>query len=314
MRTLLAASFTAAMLLAAPAIATAQTVGMGTMSQGTLSFSTGSVISQVLNETAGLETRVQPNTGETVLIPLVNAGELDFGIANVLEGGDAYVGEYSFYGMRQENLRVAAVLYPLRVAFFVREDSDIHSIGQLAGLRVVSDFSAMGSLDRVALAVLANGGLGWEDIVPVPVPNVVKGAEQFMNDRADMFFFAVGAAKVAEVDASIPLRVLPLSDDPEAAARMNAVFASAYLTEVPAAPNFAGVSEPTNVMGYDNLLLTSTHVSDELVTAVLDTLANQKEELIAGFPLFRGLDPELLVKEGMPLPYHPASLAWQDSR
>ena len=62
----------------------AGTVGVGTMSQGTLSFSTGSVIAKTMKEKMGLEARVQPNSGETVLIPLIDSGELDFGIANAL--------------------------------------------------------------------------------------------------------------------------------------------------------------------------------------------------------------------------------------
>ena len=294
--------------------AKADTVGLGTMSQGTLSFSTGSVIAKVLNGKAGLEARVQPNTGETVLIPLVNQGELDFGIANVLEGGDAFNGEFSFSGIKQDKLRIAAVLYPLRVAYFVRADSDIKSIADMRGKRVVSSFAAMGSLNRVAGAILANGGLSEADIVPVPVPNVIKGAEQFLNGRADVFFFAVGAAKVAEVDASIKIRVLPLSDERDAVARMHEVFASSYLAKVPPLPNFAGVSEPSNVLAYDNLLLTGTHVADETVAKVLKTLAGNKEDLIAGFPLFRGLNPDKLVKEGMPLPFHDGATAWSKSR
>ena len=294
--------------------AKADTVGLGTMSQGTLSFSTGSVIAKVLNGKAGLEARVQPNTGETVLIPLVNQGELDFGIANVLEGGDAFNGEFSFSGIKQDKLRIAAVLYPLRVAYFVRADSDIKSIADMRGKRVVSSFAAMGSLNRVAGAILANGGLSEADIVPVPVPNVIKGAEQFLNGRADVFFFAVGAAKVAEVDASIKIRVLPLSDERDAVARMHTVFASSYLAKVPPLPNFAGVSEPSNVLAYDNLLLTGTHVADETVVKVLKTLAGNKDDLIAGFPLFRGLNPDKLVKEGMPLPFHDGATAWSKSR
>jgi hypothetical protein len=315
MRALSAFAAIVALVLAAPPGARAdETVGVGTMAQGTLSFSTGSVLAQVLNNKAGLETRVQPNTGETVLIPLVNQGELDFGIANVLEAADAYLGEFSFSGIAQEELRVAAVLYPLRVAFFVREDSPAQTLADLNGLRVVSGFSAMGSIDRVAGAVLANGGLTASDYTGVPVPNVITGAEQFTNDRADSFFFAVGAAKVAEVHASVPLRILPLSDAADAVQRMQAIFPSSYVSQVPPSPSFAGVTEPTNVMAYDNLLLTGTHVPDELVQQVLETLATQQEDLIAGFPLYRGLDPNLLVKDGMPLPFHDGAVAWAEAR
>lgn len=294
--------------------ARADTVGLGTMSQGTLSFSTGSVIAKVMNEKIGLEARVQPNTGETVLIPLINQGELDFGIANVLEGGDAFAGAFAFKGNPQKKLRIASVLYPLRVAYFVRADSDIKTIADLKGKRVPAGFSAMGSLDRVAGAVLANGGLSEGDIKPVLVPNVIKGAEQFLNGRADAFFFAVGAAKVAEVDASVKIRVLPLTDDPAAIERMHKPFPSSYLAKVPPLPNFAGVSKPTFVLAYDNLLLTGTHVPEATVKKVVEGLAAHKKDLIAGFPLFRGLHRDKLVKDGMPLPFHDGAMEWHKTK
>jgi TRAP transporter TAXI family solute receptor len=294
--------------------AQAGTVGVGTMAQGTLSFSTGSVIAKLMNEQLGLEARVQPNTGETVLIPLINQGELDFGIANVLEAADAYQGEGDFAGRAQDKLRIAAVLYPLRVALFVRADSDIHSIADLKGKRVTTGFSAMGTIERVLNSVFANGGLEPSDVKPVPVPNVIKAAEQFVNGRADAFFFAVGAAKVAEVDASVKVRVLPMSDAPDAVERMKAIFPYGYLIQVPPLPNFAGVSEPTYVLGYDNLLLTATHVPADLAKAVAAGLAENKEVLIEGFPLFRSFEPDKIVKPDMPVPYHDGVKAWQASR
>ena len=99
--------------------AQAENLGLGTMSQGTLSFTTGTVLAKVLNENTDLEARVQPNSGESVLIPLINAGDLDFGIANVLEAQQASSGTGVFEGKKQDNLRIAAVLFPLRTAFFV---------------------------------------------------------------------------------------------------------------------------------------------------------------------------------------------------
>jgi TRAP transporter TAXI family solute receptor len=304
----------AASWLAAAGAAGAQTVGVGTMPQGTLSFSTGSVIAKVMKEAMDVEARVQPNSGETVLIPLVNSGELDFGIANVLEAAEAAAGQGVFAGQPQENLRVAAALYPLRVAFFARADSDIHTLQDLKGKRVTLGFSAMGAVDTIARAVLANGGVSEDDVTPVLVPNVVVGADQFLNDRADAFFFAVGAAKPAEVNASVPIRVIPMQESAEAVERLHTVFPDSYVAIAPPLPNFAGVFEPTPVLGYDNLLLTNADVADALVTKVLDGLADNQEALIAGFPLFRGLDPDKLYKENLATPFHPATAAWASAR
>lgn len=294
--------------------AQADTVGVGTMSQGTLSFSTGSVIAKIMKEKMGMEARVQPNSGETTLVPLLNNGELDFGIANVLEAAHAYLGEGDYAGRPQKNLRIAAVLYPLRTVMFVRKDSDIQTIADLKGKRVTFGFSAMGTIDTVIKSLLANGGLTEADIKPILVPNVVKGAERFVNGRADAFFFAVGAAKVKEVNAGIPIRAIPMDDSPAAMKRFNAIFPGGYLAEVPPLPNFAGVLKPTKVLAYDNILLAGAHVSDEMARTVADGLARHKKDLVAGFPLFRGLDPDKIHKEGMQVPFHPGTLDWVKNR
>ena len=59
--------------------ARADTVGLAMMPQGTL----GSSIANDLNEKIDVGAVSQPNSGETALIPLVNLGELDFGIVNI---------------------------------------------------------------------------------------------------------------------------------------------------------------------------------------------------------------------------------------
>lgn len=294
--------------------AQAQTVGVGTMSQGTISYSTGSALAKVMNEDMGLQARVQPNSGETTLLPLINSGDFDFGIANVLEVYEAYNGEGTFAGRPQPNLRVAAAMYPLRTAMYVRADSDIYSLEDLRGKRVTFGFSAMGSISVVMESLLANAGLTTSDIRPVMVPNVVAGADQLQNGRADAFFFAVGGAKTAEVNAVIPLRVIPMNTDDASVARMQAVFPEGYIAIAPPLPNFAGVSEPTPVLTYDNMLVTNASVSDERIQRVLDGMVNNIDSLIAGMPLFSGLIPDQVYKESILTPYHPAVIEWSKTR
>ncbi len=302
------------LLLAASAVHANTTVGVGTMAQGTMSYTTGSVIAKVMKEKMGLEARVQPNSGETVLVPLVNGGELDFGIANILEAQEAVAGQGTFQGRQQGNLRVAAALFPLRTAYFVRADSPIKTMADLKGKRVTVGFSAMGSVDKIAKALLASGGLKDGDYRPVLVPNVVAAADQLLNDRADAFFFAVGAAKVTEVNASVPLRALPMPTDAQALARAKAIFSGGYPAPVTAAMGMVGIGENMAVMGYDNMLLTSEKTKPELIKQVLTGIAENKPALIEAFPLFRGLDPKQMVKPDLQVPFHPASLEWARSQ
>ena len=66
----------------------AQTMGLATMQPGTLAHTAASSIAKVLKEKGGLNTLVQATAGESVLIPMVARGEIDLGIANMLETVD----------------------------------------------------------------------------------------------------------------------------------------------------------------------------------------------------------------------------------
>ena len=60
--------------------------------------------------------------------------------------------------------------------------------------------------------------------------------------------------------------------------------------------------------------MTHAGVPDQTITKVLDGMAGNRDALIAGFPLFRGLDPAKFYKEGIHAPFHPATVAWAKNR
>ena len=108
------------------------------------------------------------------------------------------------------------------------------TIADLKGKKVVSGFSAQRTLDISGRAVLAAGGLGDKDYSPVLVPNVIRGADDFVAGASDTFFFAFGAPKVREVDATVGgIRALEVPESGMAAARK--IFPEGYL--LPATPS-----------------------------------------------------------------------------
>lgn len=292
----------------------AQTFGFGTMGEGTNSFSTASAIAKLMVESLNLQARVQPTGGTTEFLPDLNSGDLDFGIANVLEAQQAFRGEGPWEGNALENLRVVAAVAPLRVAFFVAADSDIKTIADLRGKRVTTGFPAIQTLSIIFPASLANGGLTLDDIVQVPVPHVVPGADAFLDGRVDAFYFAVVPSKPAQVHASIPLRVLPYDTSPEAIARMQAIFESATIGMVQPIPPLPFISEPTPVMQYSNLMLTASHVSDEVIAQLADGLAGGKDALGSTYAPLRAFNPAGIGTIELTTPYHDGIVAWAASR
>jgi TRAP-type uncharacterized transport system substrate-binding protein len=112
------------------ASAAAQTYGLATMQPGTLAHTAASALAKVFKDKGGLNTLVQATAGESVLIPMVARGEIDLGIANMLEVVDGIE-----TGRLQNDLRMIGSIYTLRIGFFSRKDSGIATVADLKGKR-----------------------------------------------------------------------------------------------------------------------------------------------------------------------------------
>jgi TRAP transporter TAXI family solute receptor len=297
----------AAVLIAMSASrAGAQTYGIATMQPGTLNHTTGSALAKVLKEKGGLNVLVQPTAGEITLIPMVGRAEADLGIANIAEVVKVMQGAGG--AVKQPDLRLVGSIHPLRVALFVRKDSDMRSVADLKGKRVTVGYSAMRTLDTIVQAMLATGGLAQADITPVPVPSVVRGADDFLSGAADAFMFAFGAAKVREVDATVGgLRALEIPEQGMQASRQ--LYAFGYLTEVGPGPVFVGVLQKMKVYSYDNMLFTNAKVKEDTVYKIIDTLERNKADLVAVQPALREFSAAGLHKQ-YDIPYHDGALKY----
>jgi len=75
------------------------------------------------------------------------------------------------------------------------------------------------------------------------------------------------------------------------------------------APNPAldGITQPTNLIAFDMVLITNAKVSDDVVYRVVKALHDGKEDLVATFPPFALFQPQSMAKvlEGVPL--HPGA-------
>jgi hypothetical protein len=306
-RIVVAACAGAAALALASVPASAQTYGLATMQPGTLAHTTGSAIAKVLKEKAGLNTLVQATAGESVLIPMVARGEIDLGIANLaevqaqVEGGGP---------SKQADLRLIGALHPLWTMFWVRKDTAMKTNADLKGKRVGLGYSAMRSVDPLVKAQLALGGLSAEDVKPVLVPNVIRGADDFISGAIDTLYFAFGAPKVREADASVGgIRALDASATPENLAASRKIFPYGYLTQIGPGPIFIGVTQPIKAYTLDYMLFTNAKTKDEVVYKIIDTLAKNKPELVAIAPHLRTFNPAALYKK-FNMPYHPGALKY----
>ena len=288
----------------------AQTIGIVTTPAGSFSNSAGQAIAKVLVEKAGLRAVVQAQASTG--FEEVESGSADFNVSNSFDATfySTGTGEYEGRG-RQPAMRYVGSLIPYRVAMHVRADSRINSITDLKGKRVSSEFNAQKTIGRIIAAHLANAALSYDNVVKVPAPNVTRQAEDFMSGKVDVLFFALGSAAVKQASASVGgLRVLEVATSSQAITRTEALIPGAYVIRVSPSPALDGITQPTNLVAFDMVLITNVKVSDDVVYKVAKALHDNKEDLLATFAPFGLFQPENMAKPLKGVRMHPGAVKY----
>jgi len=289
--------------------AQAQQVGIATSNPGSLFHNIGTAIAKVAND-AGLNTTIQPATSPNQYLYVVNSGDIEFGVGNLQEFNFALEGKGWFDGTPNPNLRVVGLIMPLREAIFVRKDSDIMTIADLKGKRMVDGYTAQQTILPQLDALYATAGLTRADMQPVQVPSVVAGANSFMAGDSVGFIFAHGAGKVREADAAVGgLRALPIENTPENEAAIKKHWPVGFITKMQPGPASPGVLEEGYFIAYPQLVFTNKEVSDDIAYEMAKVVYENPKALGGVFPPFNAFNPkEDMVGDTSPGEYHPGAI------
>jgi len=294
--------------------AAAQVSSISTPPQGSVWNTMGSVIAGQVRESADMAMVVQPYGGNAQMMQSVNEGLAEFSLNDVNDVITAVEGSGE-YSAEMPNLRVIARINPFPVGLYVKESAGMTSVADLAGQSVPSGWDAFPIARSHISAILAAGGLSWDDVRQVPVPELIRGSDDMASGRVDSAFFAVGGPKVAEVDASVGgVRFLTVEANDETLAKIQAVRPAFYFSEVAPAPPRVGVKEPMMFVTWDNVMIAGAHVTDEQVTTLLTVLFDEAEAIGSAYPPLRALNLETAYKDYPGLEYHPAAAAFFEGR
>lgn len=284
--------------------ASAQVVGLGSTQGGGTSL-IGKSLATAISEASPLQMRPQEMANTADYIPVVNAGELEFGIANVVQTKFAFEGAGMSEGRPNPNLRMAATLMPFRAGFIVPDDSDITSLADLQGKRVPA--FAEGSLGyHVVGAYLANAGLTLDDVDGVAVPNFPRMWASFGEGTTDVTVVVVGAANNREFDATMG-GIRYLNFDPANLEAMQVWLPQMHLAEVAADAAIPGIDEPTNVMAYEYTFFANADTPDDVVYQAVKAIHEKEQDLLAVGPYWDGFDKMAMAKD-VGVPYHPGAI------
>lgn len=303
-----AVAFAAIVGLSAPAAA--QTYTIGANPQGSVFYAAAAAIAKVEVDKTGLQFRVAPYSGSSTYIPLVDKGELAFGMSNGAEYAFAYSGTELFKGHPNKNLRSVMFTFPLTNGFAVRADSPIKTAADLKGKRVPGIYSSGRIFAYLQDAWLAAAGLTPKDVTVVPAPNFVVGVKAFMDGRTDAGYVPFNSGIGKQAMAKLPggWRYLSTGTAPEADAKAAEALPTARTVKIKPGKNATGVVDnPTTLIAIDVAMFTNKDVPDDVVYKMVKTIYGGKPELIKALAAFARFDPKQMVRKST-VPYHPGAI------
>lgn len=288
-------------------------VSVGANPPGSLFYALASGVAKVVSGAAPFQMGVQPYSGTSTFLPLIDTGELDFGVVNAVDMAMAYQGPARLkIGGRNPfphipNARLIMRGAPLLGSLVVRKDSPIKNIHDVKGKRVTGEYPAHLAIWYNVFGSLSNGGLTWDDVTVVPVPAVNEGMDALIQGRADVSTHATGSAKIKEADAAVGIRYIPLDCSPQGEKRIKEAIPGYYLSTLKAGST-TGIVEDTCVFAYDIYLVGGRSLSNGVVEASLKALWDNIAKLPSLHPMFRRWTRERAVDPEVTIAYHPAAV------
>ncbi|RMH52753.1 MAG: TAXI family TRAP transporter solute-binding subunit [Alphaproteobacteria bacterium] len=306
----IAAALAAAMLWAGGA--GAQVVTIATGAPGSLAHNSGQAVAKVAND-AGIVARTQPLVG---YLPLLEAGEIDFGFSNLVEAEFAMTGTGN-YDRAHPSIRLVGAMFPLTTGIMAPCDLGLESVSDLKGrpeLRIASEYTSSTIIPFYIAGALATAGLGYDDFTRVPVASFVAGIEALGDGLVDIALVSLNAG--AGQQAAVKLKdrgglcYISLENSPEATAAFKEYLPAGRIVSLKQNPSLNGLQQRgANLIRIDWMMLTHAGVGEDLVYRITRAVAENREALKAAFAPFGNLATADMAPASR-VPYHPGALRY----
>ena len=121
-------------------IALPRTVAIASNLPGTGAHALASGLSAVASKVTTMSAKVQPYNGPNAWMPLLEEGEIEFGIINILDANMAATGTGNYKKAYPTIRIVAGGVFPFTGSIMVRDKSEIRRAADLKGKRMAWDF------------------------------------------------------------------------------------------------------------------------------------------------------------------------------
>ncbi|UOQ94750.1 TAXI family TRAP transporter solute-binding subunit [Halobacillus shinanisalinarum] len=289
-------------------------ISIGAHQPGIAYHSTASGIATVVTSHSDLKMTVKPFSGSNAWMPLLNSGEIDFGILSYPDAKWALKG-INGYPEKSKNVRLLVRGNNIVISgFTVRANSGIEKVKDLKGKRVAANYSGNQIIPRVLEAHIASAGLTWDDVQMVPVTGVGAGVNALRENRVDAAFTGTPTVSTfLEADTAIDIDglnwggVSPENID-EFPKDVTREMQSLVPNIKPTVFNNGFLNEKTILAQYPIALIGSSKVSEETAYRLTKVLWGHYKKLHSQFTWLQTWTPEQMFDPNPSVPYHPGAI------
>jgi TRAP transporter TAXI family solute receptor len=294
--------------LATPGVAQQKFVTIGTGGVTGVYYAVGGAVCRLLNKDRakhGIRCSVESTGGSSFNINTIQAGELDFGMAQSDVAFNSIKGEGQYKGKAFGDLRSVYSVHPEPFTVLARKEANIAKFEDFKGKRF--NVGNPGSGTRASMEQLLSE-LGWK-LSDFSLASELRADEHgpaLCDNKIDGFFYAVGhpSANIQDPTTTCGAQLVSLTGPAvEKLVKQYPYFAKATIP----GGMYAGNAKPTETYGVLATLVTSAKVPDASVYELVKATFENFDEFKKLHPAFANLKPEEMVKNGLSAPLHPGA-------
>ncbi len=278
---------------------------------GSVYFAVGSMFAKVLNKKSELIEAKGVTSGASVAnAKAIGKGEA---LAAIIQNDVTYYawnGKFQFEGKPVKELRGIGTLYPEPVQIVVRADSDIYTLEDLRGKKVVVGAAGSG-VAATAERVLKAAGI-WDDIEPV-YQTFSEAAQSLVLGQVDAEFTVIAypAPAIDQIAVKVPVRLIPIPD--EVIQKLHDEGYPFYVKVVVPANTYNGQTEDVQTIAVKATLAVHKDLPDEVVYEMTRILYENIDELAKAHQVAKQIDMNRAF-EGLMIPLHPGAVKYYEEQ
>jgi TRAP transporter TAXI family solute receptor len=276
-----------------------RTAAIGTNPAGTGAHAIASALAAVASKATPIGGKVQPYNGPNAWMPLLESGEIEMGIINILDSHMAATGTGNYKAAYPSVRIISGGVFPFTAGLIIRDKLDVKQISDLKGKRLAWDYGGHAINQTWQNAVMEAGGLKRSDVQQVRVSNLNDGVRAVPEGKVDAAFTAVGIGVVEEANDMEPIRFVSIPNT-DAANKILGRYGASVVKSDPA----AGIKGETYVIGYPLQLVSSAKVSDKTIATLLKAWWDNMAELQTIHPLLKRWTKDTQALTNFTVPYH----------